>query len=103
VRPIDGLEAYGGPLVAFSAVPLLDPLNSRLGGGTARNALDGSPSNYLGLEWDLGLRYRALMHGSEITAGVEGGMLFPGGAFDRVDGTDMGTVYGLRGMLGYRL
>ena len=103
VRPIDGLEAYGGPLVAFSAVPLLDPFNSRLGGGTATNALDGSPSNYLGLEWDLGLRYRALMHGSEITAGVEGGMLLPGGALVYADGTDMGTVLGLRGMLGYRL
>ena len=103
LRPIDGLEAYGGPLVAFSAVPLLDPFNSRLGGGPARNALDGEPSNYLGLEWDAGVRYRANMHGSELTVGAEGGVLFPGGALVRADGTDLGTVLGLRGMLGYRL
>jgi hypothetical protein len=103
LRPVDGLEAYGGPLVAFSVVPLLDPFNSRLGGGLARNALDGSPSNYLGLEIDAGLRYRAIMHGSELTAGIEGGTLFPGGAFVAADGSDMGTVLGLRGMLGYRL
>lgn len=103
VRPLDGLEAYGGPLVAFSAVPLLDPFNTRLGGGVARNALDGQPSHYLGLELDAGVRYRALLEGSELTVGAEAGSFFPGGAFVTATGTNPGTVLGARGMLGYRM
>ena len=52
-QPLAGLEVYGGPLVAFNATSNIDPLNTRLAGGSARNALNAKPGTYLGLNWIL--------------------------------------------------
>jgi hypothetical protein len=103
VRPADGLEIYGGPLLAWSAAPLVDPLNTRVGGGVPHNALGGVPGNLLGVELDLGVRFRMLLHGSELTVGIEGAGLVPGDAFEDVDGNGMGAVLGGRALLQYRL
>ena len=102
-RPIDGLEIYGGALVAFTVVDSADPLSSSLAGGYARNALGGRPAPYLGTEVDLGLRFRTLLWGSELTLGVEGGVLVPGAGFRDASGVTMDLVYGGRVMVGYRL
>ena len=80
-----------------------DPLNSRLAGGTARNALDGRPGNYLGTEFDVGLRYRSFFAGTELTIGLEGGVLVPGGAFKDESGAGLGNVFGARAMIDYHL
>ena len=104
VRPVDGLEVYGGPLLAWSAAPLSDPLNTRTaGGGVPRNAFGGAPGDFLGVELDVGVRYRMLFWGSELTLGVEGAGLLPGDAFVGADGTGMGGVFGGRALLQYRL
>jgi hypothetical protein len=103
VRPIDGLEAYGGALLAWSHAPLYDPLNTRVAGGAFRNALGGAPGNWLGAELDLGARYRMLIRGTELTVGVEGAVFFPGDAFTRADGTPMDPVLGGRALFNYRL
>lgn len=104
VRPVDGLEVYGGPLLAWSPAPLNDPLNTRtLGGGVPRNALGGDPGDFLGVELDLGVRYRMLFWGTELTVGVEGAGLLPGDAFVGADGTVMSGVFGGRALLQYRL
>ena len=103
VRPVDGLEIYAGPLIALSEVPLADPLNTRTNGGVPHNALDGEPGQYLGTEIDLGIRYRALLWGTQLTLGLEGGVFLPGSAFDDANGETMATVYGWRFMLDYRL
>ncbi len=103
VRPIQGLEVYGGVLLAWSAMPLVDPFNTRVSGGSVRNALDGRPSGWLGTEYDAGARVRGMVAGVELSVGVEGGVFVPGGAFRNASGTMMGPVVGGRGVLGVRL
>ena len=103
VRPVAGLEFYGGPLIAFAASANADPLNSRLAGGGPRNALDGRPGNYYGTEMDLGLRFRTLLRGTELTVGAEWGLLSPGSALRTADGGVMGMVQGGRFIIQYRL
>lgn len=102
-RPLEGLEIYGGPLMAFTAVKYADPLNSRLAGGTPRNALNGTPGNYLGTELDVGVRYRRVVSETELTIGVEGGLLMPGSVFDDADGNGLGNVFGARAVMDFRL
>lgn len=103
VRPADGLEVYGGPLFMFAEVEPADARNSRLGGGTPRTALDGVPGDYLGTEFDLGLRYTTLFGGTELMLGLEGGVFQPGDAFNALDGTAQDASYGGRAMIRYRL
>ncbi len=102
VRPLAGLEVYGGPLLAFSMAPLYDPLNTRTAGGVVKNALGGTSGQTLGLEMDLGVRQRMLIRGMELTVGLEGGMLLPGNAFADAKGTPMSAVYGGRGLVQHR-
>ncbi|MCA9546238.1 MAG: hypothetical protein KC613_17660 [Myxococcales bacterium] len=102
-RPVAGLEIYGGPLFAFAEVPPADPRNSRLGGGQARNALDGAPGTYLGTEFDVGVRYRMLLAGTELTLGLEGGLFMPGDALVDRDGGVPDALSGGRAMIRYRL
>jgi hypothetical protein len=100
VRPVDGLEIYGGPLIAFSEVGFADPLHTRLAGGSVRNPFDREPGGYLGTEFDLGARFRVLVYGVELEVGAEGGVLLPGTAFE---GADTDPVWGGRAMLGLAL
>lgn len=102
VRPIAGLEVYGGPLFALANVPSTDPFNARITGGAPRSALGGPAARALGAEVDVGVRYRALFYGQEVTLGVEAGALFPGAAFTSLEGARMGAVGGGRGMLRWR-
>ena len=102
-RPVAGLEAYAGALLAWSAAPLSDPLNTRLGGGVGRNALDGLSGSFLGAELDLGVRHRMLLGGTELTLGVEGAVFLPGDAFADAAGNTMGPVLGGRALFNYRL
>lgn len=102
-RPVDGLEIYGGPLFAFSNVPLADPARSKQRGGVPHNAFDAEPGSYLGTELDVGVRYRAIIGGTELTVGIEGGLFQPGAAFADADGNVPDTMAGGRAMLRYRL
>ena len=102
VRPVDGLEIYGGPLVAFTEVSLADALNSRLAGGEVHNALNGKPGAYLGTELDLGVRFTTLLWGTELQLAVEAGILFPGDALVDAGGEHMNMVWGGRAMASYR-
>jgi len=103
IRPAAGLELYGGPLFAFANVEPADPFNTRLAGGTPRNALDARPGTYLGTELDLGIRYRMLLFGSELILGLEGGVFLPGDALEGVAGDGPGAIAGGRFMMTYRL
>lgn len=98
-RPVDGLEVFGGPLLALSAAQLADPRNTRLAGGDPHNAFDAEPGRYLGTELDAGVRYSLLFDGMVVSAGLEGGVLLPGGAFVDADGNDMASVAGGRSTL----
>ncbi len=99
VRPLDGLEMYGGPLFAWTVVPLADPLNTRVAGGLPRNALGGEGGIHLGTELDFGVRYRALIHGLELTAGGEIATLRPGSALAGAGVAAMDAVHGGRLMI----
>ena len=101
-RPTVGVELYGGPLFTFTAVALADPLNIRLAGGVPRNSFNASPGRYLGTELDVGARFQALVAGTLLTLGAEGGALFPGSAFEGEDGQGMDAVLGGRVMVGYQ-
>lgn len=102
-RPVRGLETYGGVLVALAPAKNADALNTDIAGGSPRNALGGSPGAYWGTELDLGVRYRLYLRHTELSAGVEGAVLFPGSALADAAGKAAGPVYGGRFMLGYRL
>jgi len=101
-RPVRGLEIYGGPMFALTAVDPLDPFNTRIAGGDPRNTLNGDPGGYYGTELDLGVRYRRMIAGTELTVGLEGGYLLAGGAFNDANGEAIGNLYGGRGMVSYR-
>ena len=104
-RPLRGLEVYGGPLVAFTAVPLADPFHTKTApdaGGIARNSFAQKPGSYLGTELNVGARYQLLISGTELMAGVEGGVFLPGDALEMADGTSMDPVGGGRVVLRYR-
>jgi hypothetical protein len=102
-RPVRGLETYGGVLFAFAPARNADAFNTDIAGGSPRNALGGSPGPAWGTELDLGVRYRLHLRGTQLDAGVEGGVLFPGSALADAAGKAPGPVYGGRFMLGYRL
>ena len=101
-RPVEGLEIYGGPLFAFAATDPVDAFHTRIAGGDPRNSLNGDPGSYYGTELDIGVRYRRLIAGTELTVGLEGGLLLPGDALVDADGTKMESVTGSRFSLQYR-
>ena len=100
-RAADGLELYGGPLIALAAVDYSDPLHTRLAGGANRNPLGGTPGAFYGVEIDLGIRYHTLIHGTRLMLGLEAAIFMPGSAFTGADGTTMDLVYGGRGLFSY--
>ncbi|MCK6549838.1 alginate export family protein [Myxococcota bacterium] len=102
-RPITGLELYGGPLFAFTAAPFLDPFETRITGGTPRNAYGAKPGRWLGTELDVGVRWQAILGGTELTLGAEGAVLFPGSAFDAAAGGRIDPVTGARLLASFRL
>lgn len=102
-RPVRGLEIYGGALFAFAPEPPADPLQSRLNGGVPTSAFGGTAGNYLGTEVDLGLRYRAILWGTELVLGAEGGVFTPGDAFINAAGQRRGALTGGRLLLRYTL
>ncbi len=100
VRPARGVELYGGALVAWSAVPLVDPFNTMIAGGARTNATGGAPGSFLGVEADLGLRARALLWGTVLSIGLEAGVLLPGSAFRDATDSAPSSIKSARLMLG---
>ncbi|MEE2789864.1 MAG: hypothetical protein VX589_21160 [Myxococcota bacterium] len=101
--PIPSFEVYGGPLFAFTAVELADPLNSRLNGGVPRNPYDADGGEYLGTELDLGIRSRFNLAKTILTLGLEAAYFTPGSALERRAGGPIDPVAGGRFILSYDL
>ncbi|TNF25537.1 MAG: hypothetical protein EP329_22955 [Deltaproteobacteria bacterium] len=95
-RPVDGLELYGGVLVALSPTNESDAFNARLGGGSPQNALGGGPATLVATEFDAGIRASGLFWGSRVVLGVEGGVLLPGAGLTGPDGLGEDAIYGGR-------
>jgi hypothetical protein len=89
----DWLDAYGGPLFAFSTAKLSDPFNTRISGGTPVNPLGGKPGMYLGTELDLGVQARVKpIPELTVTVTAEGGLFLPGDAYTLPAGGVMAPV-----------
>jgi len=96
-RPAQGIELYGGGLVALAPVPHADAYQTRLAGGELKNTFNAPAGIYYGTEFDLGARMTGLLWGMELGLGVEGAVFVPGNAFDDADGGSMDPIYGMRG------
>ena len=103
LRPVDGLELYGGVLVALSANGESDAFNARLNGGSLTNALGGGPATLLATEIDAGIRVSGLLWGTRLVVGLEGGVLFPGGGLSGPDGLGEDPIWGGRVLATYEL
>ena len=91
---LERAEIWGGPLVAFAPVPVIDPYDTTLGGGAPKNYVGGDGNRrYYGTELDAGVRVRHSYRNLWLMAGVQAGVLFPGPAFRNARGDDLGTVW----------
>ena len=87
------LDLYGGPLLAIATVPLIDPFNTQVAGGTPRNALDGRPGGWFGTEYDLGAQARyERVRGMVLSLTAEAGYLIPGSAFADATGRTLDPI-----------
>ena len=98
----DSVTLYGGPLIAFSNVPVVDPLNTKTSGGEPHNARR-TTWGYLGTELNLGLRYEPELFGGRAMLGAEAAHLTPGEAFIDTDGRRPDAVMGGRIFIGYSI
>jgi hypothetical protein len=100
-RLSERVEFYGGLLFAFAPAPIADPFQTRVtGGGVPVNPLGGQvkAGSLLGTELDVGARWTLRLPDAwkaALQAGVEGGVLFPGGALSG-PGEPMGPVQATR-------
>lgn len=93
VRPVDWLDLRFAAVIGWSAVDVVDPYRLRAEGRSA-NFRGGDPSRRdFGLELDASVRVNiALSSDVTLHLGAEGGVLFPGGAFDDERGARMSEV-----------
>ncbi len=100
VRPKRWLDLKGGIVIAQTTADFVDPY--RVGKGDFKNYDGGDEHQHnLGIEMDLGIDARIPI-GEELVVqtGAEGGVLFPGGAFDDADGEGLANQYALNVKLG---
>jgi hypothetical protein len=94
VRPVKWIDLKAGLLVAHATADVVDPLHYGLLSDVANYDGGNERSHDLGLEIDLGADFRiATNRGTTIQAGAEGGVLFPGHAFDDARGVGIGNQY----------
>jgi len=101
VRPAHWLDLKGGAVIAQTTADFVDPYH--FGAlGDWRNYDGGKDEKHdLGVELDLGADVRvSLADWMLLNVGVEGGVLFPGGAFDDARGASLPNQYLLNSKLG---
>jgi hypothetical protein len=93
-RPRRWVDLKGGVVIAQTTADFVDPYQFAAL-GNARNYDGGDPKKHdLGVELDVGAAFRIpLEKYATIQAGVEGGVLFPGHAFDNAQGDRLPNQY----------
>ena len=93
-RPRRWVDLKGGVVIAQTTADFVDPFQFGVL-GNARNYDGGDPKKHdLGVELDVGAAFRIpLERYATIQAGVEGGVLFPGHAFDDAKGDRLPNQY----------
>jgi hypothetical protein len=91
-RPVPDLAFQLGAVVASATSDVVDP-SAIASTGERENFDGGSPlGRSLGTELDVGALFRIpLQPPTELRISVEGGVVFPGPAFDAADGSGLGT------------
>lgn len=91
-RPMPDLGLKLGAVVASATSAVVDP-STLASSGQRQNFDGGSPlGRSLGTELDVGAELRVpLQPPTELRISVEGGVVFPGSAFDAEDGNSLGT------------
>jgi hypothetical protein len=101
IRPRRWVDLKGGVVIAQTTADFVDPYHAGAL-GSARNYDGGRPDAHdLGVELDAGAAFRIQIDpGSTIQAGFEGGVLFPGHAFDDAAGNKLPNQYLASAQLG---
>jgi hypothetical protein len=100
-RPREELDLKAGVLLAQATEDVVDPSSFLTMG--ARNNYDGGASSArdLGVEIDAGIEWRVSAYrGLNLELGAQGGIFFPGHAFDSASGERLSTQYIGVGRLG---
>ena len=93
-RPRRWLDLKTGVVIAQTTADLVDPYHQGALGNVANYDGGDSRRHDLGAELDLGISARIPVDTTAtVQAGVEGGVLFPGHAFDDVDGGRLSNQY----------
>ena len=97
------LDLELGVVVAQTTADFVDPYRTAVDGSYV-NFDGGSATNHdLGVELDAGIEvHYPLTNAFVISGGAEGGLLFPGRAFDDAQGTRLPNQYLLNSKLGVR-
>jgi hypothetical protein len=101
VRPQHWMDLKGGMVIARTTADFVDPFRAGAEGNYANYEGGEERRRDLGLELDAGFDFR--IHATEtfvINTGAEGGVLFPGQAFEDENGATLGTQYLLNTKLG---
>ncbi|MCA9623191.1 MAG: hypothetical protein KC731_29430 [Myxococcales bacterium] len=103
IRPMSWLDLELGVVVAQTTADFVDPYRTAVDGSYV-NFDGGSATNHdLGVELDAGIEvHYPLTNAFVISGGAEGGLLFPGRAFDDAQGTRLPNQYLLNSKLGVR-
>lgn len=101
VRPVPELDLKAAAVIAQTTADFVDPVQVGINGRFANFDGGDARSHDLGVELDGGFEYRlALDYGMTLQLGAQGGVLFPGNAFNDAAGNAMATQYLGVGRLG---
>ena len=102
-RPLDWLEGRLGMVLAWASTDFADPYNQRSRSSNQNFRGGDATRRDLGVEFDGSvLLHGPIAEGIVLSGGVEGGVFFPGRAFDDANGNPMDPVGLLRLRLGIR-
>jgi hypothetical protein len=101
VRPRPWVDLKGGVVIAQATADVVDPFQVGARGNYANYEGGDESATDLGVELDAGADFRIdIAHTVIVNVGAEGGVLFPGGAFDDAAGGRMRNQYLLNAKLG---
>ncbi|MGE0328003.1 MAG: hypothetical protein AB7S68_37170 [Polyangiaceae bacterium] len=93
-RPVRQLDLKAGLVLAQATADFVDPVAVTTQGRFVNYDGGDAKSRDLGLELDAGIQYRwALNYGINLELGAQGGVFFPGKAFEDAQGNSLGTQY----------
>jgi hypothetical protein len=101
VRPRSWLDLKGGLVIAQTTADFVDPVGTTVTGSYVNYDRGDENGHDLGVELDAGSDARIhIGHYAVVHVGIEGGVLFPGNAFEDASGTRLSNQYLLNAKAG---